>query len=207
MNGVPSGSGKMTRSNGATYEGEFLEGMRHGVGKFTVPEFVYEGQYHRDTRQGKGKIVWDDGRVYDGDWEDDKRHGHGCFTDVAGNVYEGGFVHDALSGHGVTKRVDGGSYEGEFANGDRQGYGQFTGKDGDGTFVFVGQYVGNKRHGPGKMTRADGRVIDTTWEHGVEVCDEQAALLRTATAVGQTPTAELVHQTSALPSLTVKERP
>jgi len=71
----------------------------------------------------------------------------------SGNVYDGSFVRDALEGHGITHRVDGGSYEGEFVDGDRQGYGQFTGKDGDGQFVYQGNYVGNKRHGPVRSLR------------------------------------------------------
>ena len=51
------------------------------------------------------------------------------------------------------------------------------------------------------MTRADGRVIESKWEGGVEVSDPDAALARTRTAVGQTPTSDLMRQTSALESL------
>ena len=153
-NGLRHGTGKMTRVNGATYEGEWHEGARHGTGRFSDGTgTVYEGQFQNDKRHGKGKIVWSDGRIYDGEWEDDQRHGHGNFTDAVGNVYDGGFVRDALEGHGITHRVDGGSYEGEFVDGDRQGYGQFTGKDGDGQFVYQGNYVANKRHGPVRSLR------------------------------------------------------
>jgi hypothetical protein len=153
-NGLRHGTGKMTRVNGATYEGEWHEGARHGTGHFADGTgTVYEGQFQKDKRHGKGKIVWSDGRIYDGDWEEDQRHGHGNFTDRLGNVYDGGFVRDALEGHGITHRVDGGSYEGEFVDGDRHGYGQFTGKDGDGQFVYQGNYAGNKRHGPVRSLR------------------------------------------------------
>jgi hypothetical protein len=74
----------------------------------------------------------------------------------------------------------------------------------------------------GKMTRSDGRVIESIWEHGKDLTNAKdrwkfaggeirdgvavstmGAIVRTVTGVGQTPSADLLKQTSALESLTV----
>ena len=74
----------------------------------------------------------------------------------------------------------------------------------------------------GKMTRSDGRVVESVWEHGKEVTNAKdrwkfagaeirdgvavstmGVTVRTVTGVGQTPSADLLKQSSALESLTV----
>jgi hypothetical protein len=74
-----SGRGVLVHSNGSQYEGEFLNGLRHGKGAhlalFLVPlsplpgVFTwtdgerFEGEYVGDLKQGRGKYVWGDGSV------------------------------------------------------------------------------------------------------------------------------------------------
>ena len=213
----------MSRSEGAVYEGGWVDGMRSGKGRFQDAQGnVYEGDFLADKRHGRGKIVWNDGRIYDGEWEDDLRHGHGNFQDAEGNVYDGSFVRDAMEGEGTTRRVDGGSYRGNFVDGYREGPGVFTGKDGEGTFEVKGTWVRNKKHGPCTLTRPDGRVVESVWEHGEQVVDAKqrwkdaageikggvatssmGALVHKTTGVGQAPSTELMSQSSALESLQV----
>jgi hypothetical protein len=39
--------------------------------------------------QGKGILIWQDGKKYEGDFEDDKRHGQGVFLWKDGKEYRG----------------------------------------------------------------------------------------------------------------------
>jgi len=56
------------------YEGEFSDGLRHGLGKF----------------------YYSNGSMYDGEWEKNLKHGRGVFTFEDGEIYEGDFVHDRM---------------------------------------------------------------------------------------------------------------
>ena len=38
---------------------------------------VYNGDWSKDTRHGKGKYTWPNGNVYDGEWNNGKQHGIG----------------------------------------------------------------------------------------------------------------------------------
>ena len=68
-NGKPNGNGIWTQMNGATYVGQFVNGLREGVGTFTWssqgPESgsVYEGEYKNNRRNGKGKRTYRDGSI------------------------------------------------------------------------------------------------------------------------------------------------
>ena len=39
------------------YEGEWLNNVRHGNGKFTNSEYEYLGQWHSDMKHGQGKYI------------------------------------------------------------------------------------------------------------------------------------------------------
>ena len=43
----------------------------------------------------------------------------------------------------------------------KQGKGTYTYASGD---VFEGNYVNNQRHGPGKLSKADGEVREEQWK-------------------------------------------
>ena len=53
--------------SGETYEGQLLEGLKHG----------------------KGKVVWPDGSIYEGHWMNNRRHGKGRVIYALGDSYEG----------------------------------------------------------------------------------------------------------------------
>ena len=79
--------------NGATYVGEFVNGLREGVGTFTWssqgPESgsVYEGEYKNNRRNGKGKRTYGDGSILEGDWKDNELW-NGTKHDKEGNISE-----------------------------------------------------------------------------------------------------------------------
>ena len=99
---------------GDVYEGEILNGKRHGHGTYTWADGdTYEGDWKDGKRCGRGKLIQygksPTGETYmkysyDGEWLDSKEHGHGICV-------EGDFGWEKMD------KV----FEGEWVNGKRQG--------------------------------------------------------------------------------------
>lgn len=51
-------------------------------------------------RHGKGKMEWLNNYVYEGDWENNKRQGYGRLTLSDGDTYQGQFKADMFDGVG-----------------------------------------------------------------------------------------------------------
>jgi len=121
-------AGKHThRYNKSTYDGDYLDGKRHGT----------------------GKQVWDDGACYVGDWVQDRKHGVGEWTFASGIMYQGDIAGNSLEGKGTMKYVNGDQYAGGFSNGSRQGQGRCTFANGD---FYEGGWHLDKEHGQGTWT-------------------------------------------------------
>jgi len=77
-NGKPNGNGTWEMGNGATYVGQWVNGLREGLGTFTWSEKSpesgksYEGEYKNNRRHGKGKLIFEGGYVEEGNWIDNK---------------------------------------------------------------------------------------------------------------------------------------
>ena len=75
-NGEPHGNGIWTQCDGATYVGQFVNGLREGTGTFTWVdrgdelESVYEGEYKNNRRHGKGMKTYGNGSIVEGYWID-----------------------------------------------------------------------------------------------------------------------------------------
>ncbi|CDW80566.1 UNKNOWN [Stylonychia lemnae] len=64
------------------YEGEFLNNLMHGFGKFTFSDGkTYEGFYMNDKKHGYGIFTWLNGMKYEGWWSDGKQDGYGILID------------------------------------------------------------------------------------------------------------------------------
>ena len=78
--------------NGDKYEGEILNGLLNGKGKYTWANGdVYEGDFSNNLMHGKGKFIYINGNVYEGDFAKGKYEGHGKLTYASGKVEEGNF--------------------------------------------------------------------------------------------------------------------
>ena len=76
--------GPYTLRNGATYTGQWLDGMRDGIGTQLWPDGSrYEGQWRNDKANGQGKLVHADGDIYEGQWVADRFEGHGVILQKA----------------------------------------------------------------------------------------------------------------------------
>ncbi len=118
-----NGKGKMYSSDGIElYEGEFMNGKKHGQGRYRTNLYVYEGG-----------------------WKNDKQHGQGTINHIDGDKYSGGWMDGVFHGRGIFTVSDGSRFEGEYKNGKRTGYGTFfyserdIGKNGYGS-LLIGEW-------------------------------------------------------------------
>jgi hypothetical protein len=74
---------------GGTYEGQWSNDQCEGFGLLKCKLYLFEGDWVRGQRAGKGKIVFENGDTYDGDWLHDVYHGHGQYTFSDGRTLDG----------------------------------------------------------------------------------------------------------------------
>ena len=79
----------------STHEGEFINGIREGRGKFTHKDnSVAAGTFKNGQLMGFGTRVSDDGGKYEGEFVNYREHGKGLKTYANGSKFEGFFVSD-----------------------------------------------------------------------------------------------------------------
>ena len=105
----------------SVYQGDFVDGKKHGHGKNTFnshPDFgEYEGNFDEGIMQGHGKMVFKNGNVYNGDFHDDYIHGRGTMTFNDNTRYEGDWEHGNMHGNGKFYDQEGTMiYDGPVAN-------------------------------------------------------------------------------------------
>ncbi len=66
-----TGTGRYDWPDHSYYEGQVVNGLRHGKGVYTNSKegVVYEGEWKNGLRHGKGVLKYRNGSVYEGDWE------------------------------------------------------------------------------------------------------------------------------------------
>ena len=61
----------VTYDDGATYDGEFVDGKRHGRGVYKYPDgSQYDGEFRDGERCGRGVEKYANGAQYDGEFRD-----------------------------------------------------------------------------------------------------------------------------------------
>lgn len=85
FNDIPHGKGTMVYENGDIYIGMFKEKLKDGFGVMSYTDLSYiliikyflenkyEGEFKRDERTGKGKMIYSNGDIYEGDWLNDQK--------------------------------------------------------------------------------------------------------------------------------------
>ena len=107
---------------GWTYDGEMVNGLRHGSGKYIFDDdhySAYKGQWVMDKEHGYGQYTWNDGSTYEGEWQTEKRCGKGIYRNRKLRVvYEGYWRNDRYHGNGVLTNSDNDErQEGEWRDG------------------------------------------------------------------------------------------
>lgn len=162
--GKQSGRGTYRSAIDEVYEGEWLQGQRHGHGRLTeLGGWVYDGEWENDCRSGKGVLFSSAGYRYEGEFKNGKRNGQGTVTYPRSEQREsakGNFVNDELSGFGVVSYRDGRIYEGEWSHDAQSGYGVLTWPDG---WVYEGKWFKNEPRGRGRLVPPHDSPIDQMW--------------------------------------------
>jgi 1-phosphatidylinositol-4-phosphate 5-kinase len=112
------GPGKYIYDNGYIYEGNFIKGLRSGMGKLESPTGdVYEGMWENDQFNGQGTYTWADKSKYTGEWKNGVQDGYGIFFYTNGDKYNGYFRNNQFHGKGKYTWADGSVQEGSYENG------------------------------------------------------------------------------------------
>jgi hypothetical protein len=109
-----------------SYEGEWLDNMKHGIGLLRMHGMTYQGDFEKDKKSGHGVLIWEDGRQYSGQFEDDDFHGSGRMVWPDERQYHGNYVNGKKQGEGTFTWPDGRRYRGQWFEGKRHGVGVYT---------------------------------------------------------------------------------
>jgi hypothetical protein len=168
--------GRKKFANLDVYDGEFLDGAKHGLGRLAVYcGDVYQGEFENNMFHGTGIYTWSDhtieetgvvvtGKKYEGHWRDGKMHGKGAWILGKGQgSYSGEFDKGAYHGFGTLKCGNGDSFEGNWVRGLPGGVMKRTvAATGD---IWDGVMRQGKRHGKGRQTFGQGRgYYEGDWE-------------------------------------------
>lgn len=168
VQGVPSGEGRYCfPAIGCTYEGQWLQGQAHGQGKYSSDtQLQYSGQWKCDALNGEGRATWPDGSSHWGHFKDGVRHGKGHSRWPDNCEYDGDYRADCRHGQGVYRWHDGRQYKGQWQNNQMHGEGIFHWPDGR---IYEGGYKNGKKHGPGTLSYTahnDCRRYQGEWKEG-----------------------------------------
>ena len=135
--------------NNLVYEGEIKDFKREGHGVEKCPEYVYEGNFHDDMKNGQGSIKYLKlGRKYEGEFKNNEITGYGYLIYENKQTYNGNLVDGKKEGKGKYIWPDGSEYEGEYKNDIREGEGSFKWANG---LIFKGKFHNGRPEGKGKL--------------------------------------------------------
>lgn len=135
FNKVPNGFGKAYYSDGGRYEGEWVDGLRHGQGRFIVS----------------------DGTIYIATFKDNFPDGPGEIRYAKGSILKGNFDHGWHMPKGTLRYKNGSTYVGPLKKNRPHGMGKLTYSDGD---YYVGEFVEGKRQGKGTLYVPNDKYIE-----------------------------------------------
>mmetsp|Transcript_10546 Transcript_10546/g.7881 ORF Transcript_10546/g.7881 Transcript_10546/m.7881 type:complete len:145 (+) Transcript_10546:34-468(+) len=98
-----TGKAQASYTNGDIYEGDFVDGIREGRGKYFYSSNgdKYDGEWKQNMKHGIGKMTYAKKGEYYGYWENGRRHGEGVFTYPNGDSYSGWWKFGDKEGNGT----------------------------------------------------------------------------------------------------------
>ena len=146
------------------YKGDFMNGLRHGIGKDYRQNNKYEGEFRKDKKCGKGKIWFESGDIYEGEFSDNKFNGYGHYIWAKNkHEYKGNYLNGKFNGEGFYKWGENEYYNGEYVNGIKEGEGELSFKDGKKFFV---NFTNGKPNGVGIFQDQDGNRCEVEFING-----------------------------------------
>lgn len=149
-------------ASGAKYEGQVNDkSQRHGFGVLKQSCYTYEGSFVANTKEGWGRLRWDNGDTYVGTFWSNRMHGNGTFvwgSSATGESYQGEFHNGKIHGRGKKYTADGDVVEGTWSDGLCQGWTTKRFACGD---THEGYYANDKVH-THKDTHKKG-LVELSW--------------------------------------------
>lgn len=188
-NDMPNGIGTLLFSDGAYYQGNFINGKQNGYGKYEEKDYLYIGDFINDLRNGKGEETFNNGTIFKGMFVNDSRLGIGILILPSGKSVEGYYDKDSVQGicrmiNNDEEIISIGEWKnntmnginlfmwekekrflGEYINSIKCGFGIFY-WDG---FVYEGYWINGKQHGFGRVTVAEEEPRISEWRYGIEI--------------------------------------
>ena len=151
--GIEPGDGFME----GKYDGDLVDGKRHGHGKLTTREGTYIGEFEDNYVNGYGEFTGGDGGSYKGYWVNQEWHGLGQAIWASGDKCICEFKHDKMHGFAFYTRNSGGTYKGYYVNGVKSGIGRidFVSEKRKGD-VYIGEIEDDFMQGHGKYYFSNG---------------------------------------------------
>ncbi|XP_047443417.1 ankyrin repeat and MYND domain-containing protein 1 isoform X2 [Mugil cephalus] len=102
------GLGVQEWPDGSRYEGEFVNGFKHGKGRYSWRNGeYYEGSFYKDYRHGDGQYFWPTGHKFIGKFYLNRKEGYGQQVFPDGSTFHGLYHTDQRFGPGVLTYPDG----------------------------------------------------------------------------------------------------
>lgn len=167
LNGRRHGHGVCVYADGTMYEGGWRLGAEHGRGALMTGDRtpIYSGDWADGLPHGQGVYRWACGDSYSGDWREGVRHGRGAYLTSGGCCYSGDWKDGRRHGKGLFSWPDGGSYEGDWEADQRHG------RQGvlvlPGALRYDGPWAGNSMEGRGSCEFPDGQQYQGSYRLGV----------------------------------------
>lgn len=139
---------------------EVRDFVGHKVYRVMKGDFTYEGQYHKDKRNGKGVMIKKNGDLWVCPFLDDEPNGTGAIYYDSGDYFVGK-IYKGNTIEGKMIYVDGSQYVGQFmTDGFREGKGTYYEPNGA---RYEGMWKNNMKDGEGVY------IIPEVWRQGIRL--------------------------------------
>jgi hypothetical protein len=149
---------------GITYEGEWLNNRKDGIGiEIYKDGSKYMGEHKNGVKQGLGTYFWSDGSKYEGEWKYNLMDGYGIYKFKDGSICSGFWSSNQMNGFGKFLFPQVKCYIGFFKKDHKNGFGiifWFKEKK-----AFIGYWKDNKQDGLGKFI-FEGKIRYGSWKLG-----------------------------------------
>jgi len=110
-----TGKAQVEYPNKDTYDGDFVDGLKEGVGTYIFNNNdKYVGPWKSNLQHGIGRTDYAKGGKYVGKYENGKRNGEGVYTYANGDIYSGSWKNGEKHGKGTyivnSSKLEGNNY-------------------------------------------------------------------------------------------------
>ena len=160
---IAPGVREVVFADGAIYRGAMRGASLHGKGEYVSKAFKYQGEFLEGLKHGNGVYVWDNGDRYDGLFGQDRPDGRGKYHFANGDSYEGEVKAGVIVGRGTYATKGGDVFEGSFSSGKPHGVGVYRFANGD---RYEGEMDQGRLQGRGRYLSKAGERIDAPFVDG-----------------------------------------